>query len=524
MIQSILTILLQVNTALPEASTSSPAQSPSSFALGGAVVLAIIAGQVWLFVETRSRIAGFRRVLPAMGQFSIRRVLVYDALLKTISPRSLLQQLPTVIIDPKFVDDREPRTELTLLEVSQTSEPLEKIRESINTYLIRNKGAVADFNLLRDITQRNLDTLEEEITIMLPLPLYLGLLGTMLGIVIGLFNMPTLNISSFAGGEGAGNLGGVNVLIDGVKYAMIASFVGLLITVLNSWAYRGAKLTLEHHKHDFFTFLQTELLPILTESVNAGIYDLNRSLSQFGATFMDVADRLDRTVSRNYDALMAQQALLEKIDTMDLSRIANFNVTVMAELNRSTASLERFATFLTTLTGLTDNTRALVERTGAVETLSTQLGQLLTESQQLQRFLMSHFEQLEQRGQVINSAVVKLDTVVDKSLDELQRHIIERVDAVRKITIREDDLLLEAFERNRDVLRNLRFLEPLGKDVVSIGKQGQQNQESLRAEMQKLEWGLVQMNENLQRMNENLGKMREREEQSFFGRLTSRRS
>ena len=113
--------------------------------------------------------------------------------------------------------------------------------------------------------------------------------------------------------------------------------------------------------------------------------------------------------------------------------------------------------------------------------------------------------------------------VVDKSLDELQRHIFERVDAVRKITIREDDLLLEAFERNRDVLRNLRFLEPLGKDVVNIGKQGQQNQESLRAEMQKLEWGLVQMNENLQRMNENLSKMREREEQSFFGRLASRR-
>jgi hypothetical protein len=522
MTTTILTILLQVNTALPEASALAPAKS--SFAVEGLLVLVIIAVQVWLFVETRSRIAGFRRVLPNVNQFSINRVVVYDVLLKQTTPRSVLQNLANLTIDPAYIDPREPHTELTLLEAAQTTAPMERIRESINTYLIRNKGAVADFNLLRDITQRNLDTLEEEITIMLPLPLYLGLLGTMLGIVIGLFNMPTLNINSFANGEGANNLGGVNVLIDGVKYAMIASFAGLLATVINSWAYRGAKLQLENHKHDFFTFLQTELLPILTESVNAGIYDLNRSLSQFGTKFVDVADRLDRTVSRNYDALMAQQALLEKIETMDLSRIATFNVTVMNELNRSTASLERFATFLTTLTTLTDNTRQLVERTSNTADIADQIADLLTESQRLQRFLTSHFEQLEQRGQIINSAVVKLDEVVDKSLDELQRHIVERVDAVRKITIREDDLLLEAFERNRDVLKNLRFLEPLGRDVVSIGKQGQQNQESLRAEVQKLEWGLVQMNENLQQMNLTLSKMREREEQSFFARLGSRRS
>ncbi len=519
MLSTIFTILLQATPT-----TIAPESSGASFAIEGVLVLVIIAAQVWLFVETRSRIAGFNRALPELAHFQINRVMVYDAILKNTSPRVLLQNIAEAAVLPESLRPDEPHTELPLLQTAQTSEPFERIRESINTYLIRNKGAVADFNLLRDITQRNLDTLEEEITIMLPLPLYLGLLGTMLGIVIGLFNMPTLEISSFAGGQGASNLGGVNVLINGVKYAMIASFAGLFVTVINSWAYRGAKLTLELRKNDFFTFLQTELLPILTESVNAGIYDLNRSLSQFGARFVQVADQLDRTVNRNYDALMAQQGLLEKIENMDLSRIATFNVTVMDELRKSTSSLERFATFLTTLTTLTDNARQLVERTSDVGAVSDQLTQLLTESQRLQRFLMSHFEQLEQRGQVINATVVKLDGVVDKSLDELQRHIFERVDAVRKITIREDDLLLEAFERNRDVLKNLKYLETLEKGVTSLGKQGGESQQEIKTEIKTLQESLARMNENFREMNANLTKMRERQEQSVFGRLLGKRS
>lgn len=515
MLQLVLTFFQE--TASPIEVISRP-EKPS-FLLEGILVLLIILVQGRLFLKTRNRIANFKESLPDVDKFSINRVRVYTDELKQTTPRSVLQNISKLELDEDS-DLSKPQTELTLLQTTETSEPLERIKESINTYLIRNKGAVADFNLLRDITQRNLDTLEEEITIMLPLPLYVGLLGTMLGIVIGLFNMPVLEISEFASGEGTNNLSGVNVLIDGVKYAMLASFAGLLATVLNSWRYRGAKLTLEHHKHDFFTFLQTELLPILTESVNAGIYDLNRSLNQFGIRFTEVANQLDRTVARNYDALMAQQELLTKIQNMDLSRVATFNIKVMDELRRSTSSLERFGTFLSTLTSLTDNARELVQRTSNVEALSGQFTQLLTESQRLQRFLMSHFEQLEERGQVINTAVVKFDDVVHKSLNELQRHIVERVDSIRKITIHEDDLLLQAFERNRDTFKNLRHLGPLEKGVETLGKQGEQTQRQNQIVFAAMLRTLEQIDQQLAKPGES---QREGMGEQFFRWLNSRR-
>ena len=62
---------------------------------------------------------------------------------------------------------------------------LEVIISSLNKYLINNKGAVSDFHLMKDIVDRNCDAKEEEIHTQIPVPLYLGLTGTMLGILIG---------------------------------------------------------------------------------------------------------------------------------------------------------------------------------------------------------------------------------------------------------------------------------------------------------------------------------------------------
>ena len=64
---------------------------------------------------------------------------------------------------------------------------LKDILNSVNGYLLRNKGAVSDFNLVKDIVDRNIDKVDDEISNHLPTPLYLGLMGTMLGIVGGFF-------------------------------------------------------------------------------------------------------------------------------------------------------------------------------------------------------------------------------------------------------------------------------------------------------------------------------------------------
>ena len=135
--------------------------------------------------------------------------------------------------------------EITLIKSTGNSNVVfEKVLNSVNTYLLRNKGAVSDFNLIKDVVERNTDAIDEEINTLLPIPLYLGLMGTMLGIVIGLFAMPSISDANF---EKA-----IDILIGGVKIAMIASFTGLLLTVLLSgWKYKGAKTKAEGLKNDF---------------------------------------------------------------------------------------------------------------------------------------------------------------------------------------------------------------------------------------------------------------------------------
>lgn len=60
------------------------------------------------------------------------------------------------------------------------------IKDSINKYLNNSVGSVIDYNLLKDAVDRHCETVEEDIATQTPVPLYCGLAGTMLGVIIGL--------------------------------------------------------------------------------------------------------------------------------------------------------------------------------------------------------------------------------------------------------------------------------------------------------------------------------------------------
>jgi hypothetical protein len=118
------------------------------------------------------------------------------------------------------------------------------------------------------------------------------------------------------------------------------------------------------------------------------------------------------------------------------------------------------------------NSKALVERTNNVVDLSEKIVEILNETKQLQMFLNSHFSALEERGQIINDTVVKMDDVIDKSLKGLEAHIYERLQAVRDIKITAEDLLQKEFDQNRNVLGKLKFLEPLKNEFSIYSKEG----------------------------------------------------
>jgi hypothetical protein len=271
-----------------------------------------------------------------------------------------------------------------------------------------------------------------------------------------------------------------------------------LFTVSNSgFAFKGAKNQVEGLKNDFFTFLQTELLPVLTESVNSGIIGLNRNIERFGTSFNENVQTLDVLIRKNYESLMAQQKGIETLQRMDISKVANLNVKVLGELTRSVGALEGLANHLRMLDQFVSNSRDLVERTQNVVGLSEQFMEVLSETKQLQRYLNSHFSHLEERGQIITNTVVRLDDVIDKSLNGLEQHIHERLQAVKDIKITAEDLLQKEFSENKNVLGKLQFLEPLKNEFSKYSKDDSANQKEILNTLNTLQQRMTANNQLL---------------------------
>ena len=75
-----------------------------------------------------------------------------------------------------------------------------EIISSLNQYLAKNQGSVSDFNLMKDIVERNSSSVDEEIDSQISLPINVGLMGTMVGIIFGvifLLNSGVLDSTCF---------------------------------------------------------------------------------------------------------------------------------------------------------------------------------------------------------------------------------------------------------------------------------------------------------------------------------------
>lgn len=154
---------------------------------------------------------------------------------------------------------------------------------SINKYLEKNSGSVIDFGLLKDAVDRHCDSVENDIATQTPIPLYWGLAGTMAGVIIGLWDLLQSNaimtLMSSSGEVVINNASqnaasGINSLLSGVAWAMLASICGILLTTANSLLFKKCKLKEEDGKNSFLAWMQSELLPELpsntSEALNIG--------------------------------------------------------------------------------------------------------------------------------------------------------------------------------------------------------------------------------------------------------------
>lgn len=377
--------------------------------------------------------------------------------------------------------------EVTLIKSKQSNDVLDKILSSVNTYLLRNKGAVSDFNLIKDVVERNTDAVDEEINSLLPIPLYLGLMGTMIGIVIGLFSMPSISDANF---ESA-----IDMLIGGVKIAMIASFVGLFFTVLLSgWKYKGAKLLAEGLKNDFFTWIQTQLLPVLSQNISSSIYSLQANLLNFNDTFSTNVNGFNSLMTKILNSFDSQVNLMNELKEVDVTQLAKLNINVLQELRTSTKEFEKFNIFLNQLNSFVDNAQKLnynlnhqLDRTYAIEEIASSIGSNITVNNELIGVLQSELREVSSRKQIITEAVIDVDNILTKSFEDLNRHIDAQITAIKNITIKEEDLLEKLLKEDRGNLNELKKIGELKSSVENGNTTQNEKLEQLNRSLVKLE-------------------------------------
>ena len=336
-------------------------------------VIAIILLQIVLFIKTGRLISNLKKVLS--GDFSTGTTVAED-----------------VTVIRYKTDDKDKVSE--------------NIETSINTYLRKNKGAVSDLNLIKDIVERNCDTLEAEITSQTPLPLYLGLMGTVAGIILGLFAI-TLS-GGFSNIENV-----IEILMSDVAIAMIASFMGIGFTTLTLWKSKQCKVTVEANKNRFYTWIQTNLLPVISKSAVSAITLLQQNLTRFNDSFTGTVDRLEEKLGDVGDVYESQIEILEKIEAIDVKRMAVANVKVLAALDGSMGSLDRFSQYMSNVT----------EYLTAVRELNGKLDEHLERTETLgvvSDFYKKQMKEIELRQDAIKSAVLSVDNVMKSAFATLQ--------------------------------------------------------------------------------------------------------
>jgi hypothetical protein len=485
----------------------------------------IVLIQIWVFGRTYLQIRLFKRIIPEIISLRIDKLRIPHSELQDLAPTVVLANVnkykavqpvkPTGPVED--LDDGEPGRETAheepaecqsdnLAEVSiigtldKSNHVFESILNSINNYLIRNRGAASDFNIIKDIVERNASSIEEDIHLAIAVPLYLGLMGTMLGIVIGLFSMPSL-VTSVVEAHVKDVLlnDGISSLIGGVKIAMIASFMGLLLTIVNSGLFfRSSRTLIEIRKNAFYTFVQIELLPIINQGLASTLDSLQRNLFKFNAEFVSNLGQLSGIFQSNANAIRAQKELLDAIDKTKVAEMTRYNVKVLQQLDVSVAQFEKFNSYLSNVNELVDNsqrivgkTNELLERTDNFKTIADNIENRLVQSQLLLDFLSQHFKMLEEHKEFTVNAVADVGHAVSDSFKNLGDHIQSASNNIKTFTIDELEALKKALSESKTNLSNLEHLATLHKDVAQFKDNSSAQGDKLNHQLELLNQGVT---------------------------------
>lgn len=389
-----------------------------------------------------------------------------------------------------------------------TNPVMEVIIISINNYLQNNKGAVSDFHLIKDIVERNCDAKEEEIDTQIPIPLYLGLVGTMAGILVGVGSLwisgGLADLLSSNNGNGAK---GVEALLGGVAIAMISSIIGILLTTWGAMQAKNSKVEVEKNKNIFLSWIQANLLPKLSDGAAATLEKVSQNLNIFNKTFSENTRELKETFSSVQNTYKDISSVLNAINHLRINDIAKYNIQVYEKMKNTTDEIGVLGEHLKGVN------QYLSATTGVVQKLDVVFDREIS--------------QFDERIGAIKKAVGNIDNGISTSLTTLNDNTTIHLDEFRKSSVSLNEKFEKAVEVQQNTLQNAvsqqqqQFEVELSKQETNITGFLDRQNKALESKSKEVE-NLVTELQNLTAVKTSIGRLEQftKEQNSKLDRLS----
>ena len=401
------------------------------------IIVGIICFQLYSYADTSKKIRKYKSIFPkSVSAYSLR-----ELSLREEPEHTLISEDDDLPLSLDEVTKGEDEVTVSQVHIEDASPTLLEVEHSLNMYLQKNKGAASDFHIMKDVVERYCDADEEEITTQQPIPLYLGLMGTMVGIIVGI-----VYIAATKGFSVDDITQSVTELMTCVAIAMSASFMGVYCTTRISWKSKDAFSRVESDKNKFYSWLQTELLPTLSGNTVNALYLLQQNLTQFNSTFQTNISGLNRALGQVRETSAEQVELINLLQDIDIRRVAQANVTVLRELRDCTGELTRFnqymhsvSDYLTAVNALNSNINEHLNRTAAIERMGA--------------FFEREIDQVRTREQYINEVVANVDNTLRDTFNALSEGTRNGVTELRNNSTAEFDRVTEALTAQQQTFK-----------------------------------------------------------------------
>ena len=363
--------------------------------------------------------------------------------------------------------------------VAEEGSSLHTLIKELNEYTKKNHGTT-DFSVIQNKTDRKINVLYEDATSKIAFPTYIGLMGTFIGVFLGLLFF-TIDLASSSSGEGITDET-IGNLITGVLVSMSTSFVGLFLTTVTHHLAAETQKVVGEDKNNFYEFIQNELMPTLGVSMVAALNKLHHTINLFEPSFNNVIDRFQATFdscTQRFGTAFEQNVTIvsEAVRVMgeNMDKI-NENVDLQAQLLKTlrsrgvVESLDAFVRasqnfdLVTTALNRFEVTRNAIKDV-TVELINTQ--RRYNESLELPLNVANKLNQILARVTDFEKSINALGRSIEKT-DLLGNTEIEALKEAVKAIKKKQKIAVEAMEVSDGHLENIFKMQ--SESIVKLGR------------------------------------------------------